>query len=777
MKSRVHIAIRGAVQGVGFRPFIYRLATEMQLTGWVLNDPSGVFIEAEGGRAKLDSFLIRIEKEKPPLSFILSLEPTILDPAGYDSFVIRDSLASGEKSALILPDAATCPDCLDEILDPSNRRYRYPFTNCTNCGPRYSIIESLPYDRRNTSMSKFTMCPECAKEYADPKDRRFHAQPNACPHCGPQLALWNSDGDVLATRDDALVRAAAAIHAGNIVAVKGIGGFHLMVDARNEQAVTTLRRRKHREEKPLALMFPSLNEVKAECEVSELEQRLLLSSESPIVLLHRKKTDQNQKSSIAHSVAPHNPCFGVMLPYSPLHHLLMREIDSPVVATSGNLSEEPICIDEHEALKRLEDIADLYLVHDRPIVRHVDDSVVRIVLGRELVLRRARGYAPLPVTVGDHVDTSCLAVGAHLKNSVALTKGNSIFISQHIGDLESKESNDAFLLANEDLKKLYDIQPEYTVSDAHPDYRSTQYADACVGKRISIQHHYAHVASCMAENRLEGSVLGVSWDGTGYGADGTIWGGEFLLTNEYSYSRVAHLRCFRLPGGESAIYEPRRTALGALFEIFDESLFQHSEIYPLNTLTTAESLILSQMLTRKINSPFTSSAGRMFDVVASIIGVRNIVKFEGQAAMELEWLIGETKTDEVYEFAIPENESPYVIDWGLMVLEILADVKEHVSPSMISAKFHNTLTEMIVEVAKRVGEKRVVLTGGCFQNIYLLERTVRRLKEIGYIPYWHQRVPPNDGGISLGQVYAAQRLMKNKTNQDVESVVGESITQ
>jgi hydrogenase maturation protein HypF len=625
-------------------------------------------------------------------------------------------------------------------------------------------------------MKKFEMCPECKREYTDPRDRRFHAQPNACPECGPQLALWGSDGEVLERNDDALLRTAVAIRSGSIVAVKGIGGFHLMVDAGNEEAVTALRRRKHREEKPLALMFPSLDEIRAECNVSELEARLLLSSESPIVLLHRKLQGENRKSSIAHSVAPHNPCFGVMVPYSPLHYLLMREIGRPVVATSGNLSEEPICIDEYEALRRLGDIADLFLVHNRPIVRHVDDSVVRIVMGRELVLRRARGYAPLPITIGNHTEASYLAVGAHLKNSVALTKGDNIFISQHIGDLESKESNDAFLLANEDLKKLYDVRPKYTISDSHPDYRSTQYADACSGQRISVQHHYAHVASCMAENRLEGPVLGVSWDGSGYGTDGTIWGGEFLLTNEESYTRVAHFRKFRLPGGETAIHEPRRTALGALFEIFDESLFQQSDIYPLNTLTAAESLILSQMLMKKINSPFTSSAGRLFDVVASLIGVRDIVKFEGQAAMELEWLIGETRTDEVYEFAIPENESPMVIDWGLMVLEILADVKEHVSPSMISAKFHNTLTEIIVEVAKRIGQKRIVLTGGCFQNVYLLENAVRRLKEAGFIPYWHQRVPPNDGGISLGQVYAAQRLITNKPFHDVESVVGEPTT-
>ncbi len=776
MTARIHIVIRGAVQGVGFRPFIYRLATELHLVGWVANSPQGVFLEAEGEKSVLDDFFLRIEKEKPPLSFIQSFDRSFLDAVGYEKFEIRESDFSGEPSATVLPDAATCPDCLHDISDSSNRRYRYPFTNCTNCGPRYSIIESLPYDRPNTTMKNFVMCPECRKEYDDPADRRFHAQPNACPVCGPHLELWDAEGKILSSHNDALLSSAFAICEGKIVAVKGIGGFHLIADARNERAIVSLRRRKHREEKPFALMFPSVDDVKYECEVSKLEERLLLSAESPIVLLNRHSAIANRKSEVASSVAPRNPCLGVMLPYAPLHHLLMRELGFPVVATSGNLSDEPMCTDEHEAMERLHGVADLFLVHDRQIVRHVDDSVVRIMMDRELVLRRARGYAPLPVATRMSFDSPLIAVGAHLKNSIALAKGENVFISQHIGDLETKEAMEAFYHVNESFKKLYDAEPSTVVADMHPDYRSTQFAKSSDARVIQIQHHYAHVASCMAENHLDGSVLGVSWDGTGYGPDGTIWGGEFLLTDESAFSRVAHLRQFRLPGGDKAIREPRRTTVGLLFEISDESLFQRLDLHPIDTFRAEELVLLQQMLTKRINSPLTSSAGRLFDAVASLTGVSDVAKFEGQAAMELEWAIGKTSTDETYMFTIPNSELPLRIDWEPMVHEILEDVRTGVSPSLISAKFHNTMSAMIVEVAGRIGEKRVALTGGCFQNKYLLELTVRRLEEKGFRPYWHQRVPPNDGGIALGQIYAAQCRINAESLTIAESMSTESLT-
>jgi len=761
-RVRLRVVIRGAVQGVGFRPFVYRLAAEMKLPGWVSNSARGVFIEIEGEKDILNQFLLRIQKEIPPRAFIQSLEFSFLDPTGFTYFEIRKSDSTGTKSVLVLPDISTCPDCLKDIFDTSNRRYLYPFTNCTNCGPRFSIIEALPYDRPNTSMKKFEMCPECKAEYQNPLDRRFHAQPNACPICGPKLELWNDKGTVIAERHNALLQAVETIRTGKIVAIKGLGGFHLMVDACNDEAVLRLRKRKHREEKPLALMFPSLEAIKLECKVNEFETRLLLSPESPIVLLEARNSKGN--SNIASSVAPSNPYLGVMLPYTPLHHILLKELGSPVVATSGNLSDEPICIDEHEALDRLNGIADIFLVHNRPIVRHMDDSIVRVMMGRELVLRRARGYAPLPITViGIQHVVSLLAVGAHLKNTIALTSEDNIFISQHIGDLETKESLDAFHRVITDFQSLYEVKPAQIVCDLHPDYLSSKFARNTGIPLIETQHHYAHIASCMAENQLEGELLGVSWDGTGYGLDGNIWGGEFLLTTETSFGHIATFRSFRLPGGEKAIKEPRRVALGILYEIFGEDIFHRDDLISVQAFTPAELDMLKQMFIKCVNMPITTSAGRLFDAVASLIGLRQIVNYEGQAAMELEFLIQSVKSEECYPFEIDEAAKVKIVDWQSIFEGILTDMKNHISQSIISAKFHNTLVEMIVAVATKIKQNRVVLSGGCFQNKYLTEHTVKRLREGGFRPYWHQRVPPNDGGIALGQAYAAIRLHRKET--------------
>jgi hydrogenase maturation protein HypF len=842
-RARLKLTVRGAVQGVGFRPFVFRLATGLGLSGWVNNSPQGVFIEAEGPGAELEKFLLRLEAEKPPHSFIQSLEASWLDPAGYTAFEIRPSETGGNKTALVLPDIATCPDCLREIFDPKNRRHRYPFTNCTNCGPRFSIIESLPYDRANTSMKVFTMCPECRAEYNEPHSRRFHAQPNACPVCGPHLELWRSGvrqnaADFSIARDqprsaersyEALLAAAQAIREGKIVAVKGLGGFHLMTDARNDQAVRRLRERKQREEKPFALMFPSLESIKAECEVSPLEERLLRSSEAPIVLLRQIR---NPKSEIRNSCAPGNPCLGVMLPYTPLHHLLMAELGFPVVATSGNLSDEPICTDEHEALERLGRIADVFLVHNRPIVRHVDDSIVRVMLDRELVLRRARGYAPLPVNIGGTNSASpknlpkqdqgvaelrppkiVLAVGAHLKNAVALAIGNQVFISQHIGDLETEQAHSAFRRVIADFEKLYEAVPQIIAADLHPDYLSTKFADELTGRagsplpaadgaqrtarptKIGVQHHIAHVLSCMAENETTPPALGVSWDGTGYGLDGTVWGGEFFLVTNESVERIAHLRPFRLPGGDKAVKEPRRTALGLLYEISGDKVFEQKKLATVAAFSPAELGTLRTMLAKKWNSPLTSSVGRLFDAVASLVNLRQQIRFEGQAAMELEFALEDSLCQDAYPLQLVKSaeqsragvpparrtrqreqtkettsvslcstgagETPallsLVLDWSPMVEAILADVKNGISAATISARFHNALAESIVAVAKRAGQNRVVLSGGCFQNRYLTERAVRRLLAEGFRPYWHQRVPPNDGGIALGQVVAALR--------------------
>ncbi len=791
---RLRLTLRGAVQGVGFRPFVFRLAHELQLAGWVKNSPQGVFMQIEGPREALENFLLRLDREKPPQSAIQSLEASWLEPVGYTGFEIRESETGGDKTALVLPDIATCPDCLREIFDPTNRRYRYPFTNCTHCGPRFSLIEALPYDRANTTMKSFAMCPQCQAEYADPANRRFHAQPNACPVCGPQLELWSASGEVVWGGDDALRAAAQAIRRGKIVAVKGLGGFHLMADARSEPVVRLLRERKRREEKPFALLFPSLESVKTVCEVSPMEERLLCSPEAPIVLLRRRNPASNDNGLVAPAVAPGNPNLGVMLPSNPLHHLLMAALNFPVVATSGNVSDEPICTDEHEALQRLGGIADVFLVHNRPIARHVDDSIVRVLLGRELVLRRARGFAPLPIEVRSaaggpreksafplpHAET-ILAVGAHLKNAVALSVGHQVFLSQHIGDLETEAANNVFRRVIADFEKFYDANPRIVVADWHPDYPSTRYAQARArqsnGPRgVGVQHHLAHVFSCLADNELEPPVLGVAWDGTGYGPDGMIWGGEFFLVTASAAERVAHWRPFRLPGGDKAVREPRRPAIGLLYELFGEAAGEMKSLPPLRDFSPVEIRVLQDMLRRGLNSPFTTSVGRLFDAVAALAGLRQTAHFEGQAAMELEFAIGGLETDEVYETRITERwlpkgncscaserrsalatRPPCLLDWAPMIRAILRDREMGVPVAKISAKFHNTLAETVVAVAKNSGQNRVLLSGGCFQNRYLTERVVRRLREENYQPYWHRRVPPNDGGMALGQVIAAQR--------------------
>jgi hydrogenase maturation protein HypF len=628
--------------------------------------------------------------------------------------------------------------------------------------------------------------------------------------------------------NDALLAAVQAIREGKIVAVKGLGGFHLMADARNDKAVQLLRERKHREEKPFALMFPALASVKAECEVSPLEERLLRSPEAPIVLLRRlsspilhplarRSKAEPAPSSLSRHIAPGNPYLGVMLPYTPLHHLLMAELGFPVVATSGNLSDEPICTDEREALERLGGIADVFLVHNRPIVRHVDDSIVRVMLDRELVLRRARGYAPLPIQLrsaecemrnaarGDARPTNAqkseirnpkseivLAVGAHLKNTVALSVGNQVFISQHIGDLETEQAYSAFLRVIADFKNLYEVRPQIIAADLHPDYLSTKFAlerqspalhesknagdphavpEAGAPQIIQVQHHIAHVLSCMAENEIAPPVLGVSWDGTGYGTDGTIWGGEFFLVTDESIERIAHLRPFRLPGGDQAVKEPRRSALGLVHELssVQSDLLMQVHQKVACAFSPRELATLETMLAKNLNSPVTTSMGRLFDAVASLINLRQQIRFEGQAAMELEFALDGINTGESYplpiEHAVDQTKdlsrithhAPRILNWSPMVQEILTDVERNIPIGIISAKFHNALMEGIVAVAKRAGQDRVVLSGGCFQNRYLTEHVVRRLQAEGFRPYWHQRVPPNDGGIALGQVVAALR--------------------
>ena len=758
MKQRAHIIIHGAVQGVGFRPFVYRLARTLGVRGWIQNSAGGVRIEAEADADILTTFLSRLDLDKPSHAWIQAMEHSLLDPAGYETFDILQSRDDGVPSAVVLPDLATCPECLAELFTPADRRYRYPFINCTHCGPRYSIIYRLPYDRPNTTMRAFRMCPTCQREYDTPADRRFHAQPNACPICGPHVELWDRSGRRIGDHDQAVSEAVEMLEDGRILAAKGIGGFHLMADAGNESAVAALRTRKHRAEKPFAVMVQDLEEAHRLCRIGAVEEQVLRSSQAPIVLARRT---ENRKG-IAPGVAPRNPCLGIMLPSTPLHHIIMRDLGRAIVATSGNLSDEPLCIDEREAVARLAGIADAFLVHNRPILRHMDDSIVRVMLGREMVLRRARGFAPLPIILP--VETpDMLAVGAHLKNTIAVARNRSVFISQHLGDLDTQQSVEAFHAEAKNLQELYAVTPIRIVSDLHPDYLSTTHAQSMGPPVVGVQHHYAHIASCMAENQLDGRVLGVAWDGTGYGPDGTVWGGEFLLTDDRGWTRAAALRTFRLPGGDAAVREPRRTALGLLVELEGPAAFRRSDLPFLASFTQEERRVLMHMLERGTQSPRTSSAGRLFDAVSAILGICMKSTFEGQGAMELEFALATAATDARYPFEVMPAEDvarPHTVDWGPMVFELLGDIRQNTPGPEISGKFHNTMAEIIIEVARRVGEPRVVLSGGCFQNAYLSQRVVTRLRAEGFTPYWHQRVPPNDGGISLGQIFAAVRAQR-----------------
>ncbi|CAN5257394.1 carbamoyltransferase HypF [soil metagenome] len=747
----MRIAVSGAVQGVGFRPFVHREATALGLAGFVSNSPQGVTIEVEGPALAIEALLDRLEASPPPNARIGAMAAEAIWTRGDVDFEIRASTEAGAPSADVLPDLATCDECRAEIGDPRARRYRYPFTNCTQCGPRFSIIRSLPYDRARTTMAGFPMCADCRTEYENPADRRFHAEPIACAACGPQLALWDEHAAVLATRDDALRTAAAALREGRIVAVKGLGGFHLMVDARDPAAVARLRERKRREAKPFAVMFARLAAIEAAAEVAPAEAALLTGRERPIVLVRKRG------EALAVPVAPDSPLLGAMLPYTPLHHLLLGETGFPLVATSGNRSEEPIVTDEAEAPGRLRGIADLFLVHDRPIVRPLDDSVARIVAGRSTVLRRARGYAP--ATVAPCLRPDILAVGGHLKATIALGTAAGTVLSQHIGDLDSAEAREAYGRAIDDLCALYDGKPRLIARDLHPDYHSSRVADGFAVPVVPVQHHVAHVASCMAEHGLEPPVLGVAFDGTGYGPDGTVWGGEFLLITDAGWRRVAHLKPFRLPGGEAAAREPRRSAIGLLHAAFGAEAFAMTDLAPVASFTAAERSTLAAMLDRGVNAPLTTSAGRLFDAVAALAGLRQRASYEGQAAMELESAADEAQPHHsAYPFAIIESDdAPMEVDWEPALRATLADLRAGVRTGDISAAFHAGLANAIAVVAGKIGEPVVVLTGGCFQNARLAEAAIAALRTGGLTPVWHERVPPNDGGLALGQLWWAAR--------------------
>jgi hydrogenase maturation protein HypF len=736
---RLKVNLKGAVQGVGFRPFVFRLATELGLKGWVINDSSGVEIEVEGEEHVLQTFLIRLNAEKPPLAHIYSQEVEYLEDKGYENFEIRESKEKGKKEVLVLPDIATCDECLKELFNPQDRRYMYPFINCTNCGPRFTIIEKLPYDRPNTSMKVFPMCEDCFMEYKDPTNRRFHAQPNACHICGPWVSLYSSDGKLLAERDDAINLLIKALRDGLIVAVKGIGGFHLMCDATKEASVKLLRDRKRRLEKPFAVMFKDIKQVSVYAEPTELEKALLLSPERPIVLIKKQK-------ELAPSIAPGLKRVGAFLPYSPLHHIILKALDFPLVATSGNLSDEPIVKDNEEALRKLSLFADMILIHNRDIRRRCDDSVFKVVGGIPQPIRRSRGYAPLPVKLPFKLPKKTLAVGGMLKNTFAIGFDDTVILSQHVGDVENLETQRNFESMVFDLMKLYEFKPEVVVCDLHPRYETTRWAEYFSHKEniplIKVQHHYAHILSCMAERGIKGKVLGIAWDGTGYGDDGTLWGGEFMLCDYQGYERIFYMKPFRLIGGEKAVKEPRRVALSLLFELYEKDVFD----IPLPTVRSFKKSELTTLYTawsKGINSPYSSSVGRLFDAVASLLNIRQTLSYEGQAAMMLEDLYDPYVKDH-YPYLIEEKH----IDWKPTVLAIIEDREKEKIPS----RFINTLARICLDVSIRLDVEQVCLSGGVMQNDPLVSKIKELLSDRGFKVYTHQKVPANDGGLCLGQV-------------------------
>jgi hydrogenase maturation protein HypF len=760
------------VQGVGFRPYVYNLARRHALAGFVLNSPRGVFIEVEGDPATVEAFVTALPAEAPPLVRIAQILRSEIPVTGDSAFSIHESDAAGSAFALVPPDISICDACLADTRSPANRRYDYPFTNCTNCGPRYSIILDVPYDRPMTTMAEFAMCPDCLREYKDPENRRFHAQPNACPVCGPRLILHLSravEPGPPAPRETQTSRAilehvADLLRDGHIVAWKGLGGYQLACDARQPAAVEELRRRKHRSEKPFAIMVADEAIAESLCFVSPQECAALISRERPIVLL-RRRPDVN----LAEAVSPGNPATGVMLPCTPMHDLLFRILrerwntEPALIMTSGNISEEPIVIDNAEAEERLAGIADVFVHHNRRIHTRVDDSVVRVVAGQTMPIRRARGYAPQPVFLG-RGEAEVLACGAQQKNTLCLTRAGFAIPSQHLGDLENFETLRFFQETLERMARLFHVTPTAVAYDLHPGYLSSQFALGLPNlKKIGVQHHHAHIASCMAEHQIDGQVIGVAWDGTGFGTDGTIWGGEFLAAGYLGFERYARLRPVLLPGGDSGVREPWRVARSYLLDTFgaipDDPRWR--------AMAAPERLrVVDTMLAKKINTIPTSSAGRLFDAVASLIGLRHTVSFEGQAAMMLEaTATGDSSTD-AYDFFLNDN-SPIDIDLRPMIHQILAGVEAGESRARLAARFHATLVAVVAEVCRRMRAdlqlNRVCLSGGCFQNAILLEGCLDALRHDGFEVFLHREVPANDGGISLGQAAIACEQLREQS--------------
>ncbi len=753
----VRIHITGVVQGVGFRPFVFGLASRLELLGWVRNTSAGVDLEVDGSPKAIRKFTQSLREEAPPLARIDEISVDRGEPYGFTEFQIIHSQPLEGAFQPISPDVSLCADCERELFDPKDRRYRYPFINCTNCGPRFTIITDIPYDRPNTTMEPFQMCPECSKEYYDPQDRRFHAQPVACPTCGPSIWL-EVGGRKIAEREAALQEVRKRLQKGEVIAVKGLGGFHLACDATNLETVLELRRRKLRVDKAFAIMMPDLDTVEEHCDLCEEERKLLLSHERPIVIVPRKV-----ESSVVADVAPGQDTLGVMLPYTPLHVLLLEKqpgFPPALVMTSGNVSEEPIATHNEEARVRLSDLSDAFLLHDRGIQTRCDDSVVRVFENNIYPLRRSRGYAPYPVHLRKE-GIPLLAVGAELKNTFCLTRGKYAFLSHHIGDMENYETLISFEDGIQHLEKLFRVKPEALAYDLHPNYMATRYALERSEQEniptIGVQHHHAHIAACMAENGLDGSrsVIGISFDGTGYGDDGAIWGGEIFLCDYRGYERLYHLAYIPLPGGDKAIYQPWRIAVAWLKRL-------GLEVGSLPSLREAldpeEVLIVQQQIEKNINAPLTSSMGRLFDAASAVCGVRHVVNYEAQAAIEFEALV-DYEEKGLYDFIVREKD----VDPAPLFQSLINDLNDGISRRKIAARFHNTVVQIVIDACLKIRDRfsvsDVALSGGVWQNMFLLSRTVSALRDLDFTVHIHHEVPTNDGGLALGQAVVALRTL------------------
>lgn len=771
--STYKLSISGVVQGVGFRPFIFRLANEFGLTGYVTNTSNGVTILIQGDKTDLEKFVENIRTGAPKHSRIDNLIiATNVEHKPLQEFSIRESQSESEKTACISPDLDVCDDCLKELFDNTNRRYLYPFINCTHCGPRFTITLDVPYDRQMTTMQDFKMCTDCQREYDDPRNRRFHAQPNACPVCGPRIQLFSTDRKVdlvggYSSQNEAIFKLLSKIYSdGKIVAVKGIGGIHLSCDTDNEPAVAALRARKFREDKPFAVMFPNLTTIEEYCVISDTERALLQQVAHPIVILKKKTSKQ-----VSPSVASKNQFLGAMLPYSPIHHLIFHFYQKPLVMTSGNMSDEPVAFKNDDAIERLSSIVDYFLIHDRRIHTRCDDSVVRIWEEYEYPIRKARGYSPEQIALDWKFDQPVLASGAEQKNTFALAKNNQIYLSQHIGDMENFEVLNSFDSGIRHYRKVFDIEPEIIAYDLHPDYLSTRFAleypsKNSAGKKIrkiGVQHHHAHAVSCMAENGIS-RALAIVLDGTGFGSDRTIWGGEILLAEFAGFRRLAHFKNVGMPGGSSAIRNPWQMAVGYLLQVFGKEFIEFGLPF-LKDVKPDKLEIILKAIENQINTPITSSCGRLFDGVAAIAGIQNHVHYEGQAAIEFEQTITDENVDG-YIFGIETQNNMIILDWKEVIKSVIDDVLNGMKTGTISAKFHRGLANVLSEVSEKirqsVGINDVVLSGGVFMNIHLLTMLNDLLKQNGFHVWTHRRIPPNDGGISVGQAVIASAVVKQK---------------